>query len=144
MLRTQRLPFSAESTFKANRPFVLNGIQLGYDDIVDTSGIEERRLLQMYQARLIDVAETNAAPQAKATKPKATKAPKAAPAAPEPVVEAAPEAPAQEPADAPSDAPKAVALHKGFGKWNIETPTGDVLVAGLTKEEAARQLPNYL
>lgn len=136
MVRAQRLPFSAESTFKANRPFVLNGIQLGYDDIVDTGDIEERRLFQMYQARLIDVVEgQNIAPKAKAPKPKTTKAPKPVEApAPAPVVTA----------DAPADAPKAAAVHKGFGKYNIESSTGEVLASGLSKEEAEKQLPNYL
>lgn len=54
--------YSAESKFKAGKPFTMNGVSYNYDDPVDVSGIEPRRLRLMFDARLLEVDESGRAP----------------------------------------------------------------------------------
>lgn len=49
--------YTPVSKFKAGRPFVMNGEQYNYDDPVDTTGIEPRRIRLMFEARLLEVDE---------------------------------------------------------------------------------------
>ena len=133
-----RTPFSLESAFKANRPFVLNGVRLNYDDPVDKVGIEPRRLRQMWESRLIEVtigqvpAKQPEKPAPKApvrrvvakAEAAATPAPEAAEAAPEPTEEQG----------------KARLVYAQFGKFDVLNAAGDVVAKGLSKDEAQRRL----
>jgi hypothetical protein len=124
----ERLPFQIESKFKVVKPFTMNGIPYWYDEPVDITGIEPRRVRQMWDARMIEVMPAADKPVQATEKPaKATKT-EAAPtpaSAEKPVVEAS-----QEPR----------LEHRGFGKYEIVDAAGNVLAGPLPKEQAEREL----
>ena len=107
------------------RPFTMNGKEYGYDEPVDVSGIEVRRVRQMFEARLID-ADDSAAPKQK-------------PQAPAPRVEAVPE-----PAPAPQASQKASLRHKGFGKYEVVDAASNVIAGPLSREQAEVELKKHL
>lgn len=121
---TQRRPFSLDSSYKAGRPFVMNGVTYNFDDPVSVQGIEPRRLRQMYDARMIEVTDevASAKPAAPAIKVKPSAAP---PVEVTPVVDEA----------------RGPALrHKGFGRFELIDAAGKVLAGPLPKEQAEREL----
>lgn len=60
--------YTPESKFKAGRPFTMNGETYNFDDPVDVTGIEPRRLRLMFEARLLEV-DTRPAAQRKRSAP---------------------------------------------------------------------------
>lgn len=120
---TQRRPFSLDSSFKAGRPFVMNGVTYNFDDPVIVRGIEPRRLRQMYDARMIEVTDdTEGAKPAVAVKVK--------PAA----------APPREETPIADEARGPMLRHKGFGRFEVVDAAGKVLAGPLPKEQAEREL----
>ncbi|CAB4130452.1 hypothetical protein UFOVP119_76 [uncultured Caudovirales phage] len=114
----QRQPFTTAQGFICTRPFVMNGVSYGYDQRVDTAGIEVRRLRHMYDARMIDVDD-------------GSRQKLDAPAAPPPRVDTD-EAPA---------APGVPSMkHKGFGKFEVIDAAGNVVAGPLSKDEAEKAL----
>jgi hypothetical protein len=49
--------YTSESKFKAGRPFIMNGEDYNFDDPVDVTGIEPRRIKLMFEANLLEVDE---------------------------------------------------------------------------------------
>lgn len=131
-----RTPFAIESAFKANRPFILNGRRLNYDDAVDKSGIEPRRLRQMWEARLIDVM-TEPAQAAPVQKPPVRRVASKTVLSAQPTPE--PAAPAVEQTSAQPEA-KAKVVYAQFGKFDVVSAAGEVIAKGLTKDEAQRRV----
>ena len=121
---TQRRPFSLDSSFKAGRPFVMNGVTYNFDDPVSVQGIEPRRLRQMYDARMIEVVD-----EAAGIKPAAPVIKIKTPPAPPPEV-----TPVAEVARGPA------LRHKGFGRFEVVDAAGKVLAGPLPKEQAEREL----
>lgn len=115
MQRTQREPFTPDAQFACVKPFVMSGTAYAAGQLVDTGGIEVRRLRQMYESRMINPVARQQ--QAALLKP----APKREP---EPVV-----APGARRAD-----------HKGFGRWYVIDADGKEIAGPLTKEEAEAQV----
>jgi hypothetical protein len=132
--------FAPTGYYKALRPFTMNGRDYNYDEPVDMTGIEPRRVRLMWENRMIEHAPPpESAPQ------KPAKAPLAAKKAPakEPTPEPAP-APMEAPV-APVEAPAAPAaglrmVSKGFGRWDIVDATGTVVESGITKADAERRV----
>ncbi|CAB4122578.1 hypothetical protein UFOVP36_65 [uncultured Caudovirales phage] len=112
-----RKPYEPTARFKANRPFTMNAVDYNYEDAVDVRGIDDRRLRQMYDHRMIEVddREPGSIPQPTARAKKPTAAPS-------------------------SDAPKAKLKYKGFTKYDVVSASGEVLAAGLSKEDAQAAL----
>ena len=127
-----RTPFSLESAFKANRPFLLNGVRLTYEDPVDKTGIEPRRLRQMWEHRLIEVSAASPAPKPPEKPPAKRVAAKAERPAP------SPQKPAEEP-PAPTGGTAHV-VYAQFGKWDVVDASGAVLLKGVSKDEAQSRL----
>lgn len=103
--------YNASSKFKASKPFTMDGKDYTFDDPVDVTGIEPRRVRLMFDARLIDVDER---PDAKR---------KAAP----------------KPAPAPkSEAARSYRIKNGgFGRWYIADASGEN-VSGPFEGEGAK------
>jgi hypothetical protein len=115
----ERKPFSINSKFVAIRPFVMNGVSYTYDELVDVSGIEPRRIRQMYEAFYINIADDDVVPVAKAaveSRPEKTKPAK-------PVAEGKPSI-----------------RYKGFGKYEVVAATGETVAGPMAKDEAEREL----
>lgn len=102
----------------------MNGISYGLGDAVDTKNIEVRRLRQMYDARIIDVAQ---AVERSATKPKAVKAEKPHP----------PKAPETPPAQVGTGLR---AEHRGFGRYFLLDEEGNEVAGPMSKEDADARL----
>lgn len=47
--------YTLESKFKAGRPFIMDGENYNFDDPVDVTGIEARRIKLMFEANLLHV-----------------------------------------------------------------------------------------
>ena len=136
-----RPAFDPSATYKAQRPFTLSGVSLTYEDPVDLAGIEERRVRQMYDARLITMdtrtaeerAALAAAPASPAGKPKPTKAATAAKN----------KKPAQATKPAPAAKPttgKPVRVNEGFGKFGVKDAAGELVLTGAPKADADAKL----
>jgi hypothetical protein len=122
----QQRIFNPESKFKALRPFTMNGHQYGYDEPVDVTGIEVRRVRQMFDARLIDTDTGSATPPQKAAEP------------PKQQAQAKPVAAAEE-------APAAASVrHKGFGRYEVVDAAGNTLATAASKEQAEEELKKHL
>lgn len=120
MQRYNRLPYSPGATFRCVRSFVMSGTAYSMGDVVDTSGIEDRRLRQMYDARMIEpLPEGTPAPK-KPAAPVATKAPQ----------------PVAEQAQASEGTPLSVE-HRGFGRWYVMRGT-ETVSGPHTQAEAQR------
>lgn len=125
----ERAPFIAGSRFKAIRPFVMDGVSYGYDEVVDVSKVELRRVRQMYEAFYIDPV-MGGEPPAPA---------KAAPEPPKPRRQA--EKPAQAAPEPATAAPGTPSLrYKGFGRYEVLSASGEVVAGPMEKAEAKREL----
>lgn len=134
--------YATDSKFKAAKPFIMNGVEYNYDDPVDLSGVDARRVKLMFDTRLIDVDDRDAAPApkraAKASKPAAKQEQAAAPA--EPVAQAEPGAQSDEASEIkqPSGDPADYKLKNGgFGRWYITDAEG-TNIAGPFKDGDAK------
>lgn len=117
---TYRPSFAPDNKFMCVKPFVMNGTAYALGDLVDTKNIEVRRLRQMYDTRMIDVASDDAKP---APKPPKQAQPKKA-------------APAKE-NKAPVDAGKGLrAEHRGFGRYFVLDAEGNEVAGPMAKEAA--------
>lgn len=128
--------FAPTGFYIALRPFTMNGRDYGYDEPVDMTGIEPRRVREMWNARLIEHAPPpESAPQKPAKAPQAAKKAPAVetPTAPAPAAVEAPVAPVE-----PADGLRMVS--KGFGKWDVVDAAGKVIAAGITKADAERRV----
>ena len=142
-MRTKhRLAFDPASEFMARRQFVLAGVSLNYDDPIDKSGIEERRLKNMFDARLIEIDPRTPAERAKAFE-RAAKARSAA--------EAPTPAPDAEASQAGSVGPAVAGKARvepepsGFGYYRIMDGAGNILKGKIKgKTKAAAELQNFL
>lgn len=122
------------------RPFVMEGVEYRHDQPVDTTGVEVRRLRQMYDARMIDpvkheqvaaLLQSKPAPKAQSKPAKPAQAPAPA-SAPSPVAAA--------PAVAAPAAPGGLrAEHKGFGRWFVLDAAGAEVAGPMTREAAEAQ-----
>lgn len=99
MQRYNREPFNPEAQFACVKPFVMSGVAYQLGEIVDTGTIEARRLRQMYEARMIEVAKD--------------KTPALLKPAVKPVAKTAPPPAAERRAE-----------HRGFGRWYVMEPDG--------------------
>jgi hypothetical protein len=118
---TYRPSFAPDNKFSCVKPFVMNGVAYGLGDLVDTKNIEVRRLRQMYDTRMIDVASADAKP------------------APQPPKQAQPKkaAPAKAKEKPPVDAGKGLrAEHRGFGRYFVLDADGKEVAGPITKDEA--------
>ena len=131
----ERPPFDLKATFKVRKPFVLDGVAFGYEAIVDVSGIEPRRVRQMFDAHMIDIAEPGAPPPAPAERKQAPPAPA--------TKQARVKAP---PASAPAQAAPGVPSlqHRGFGRYEVVDAAGNVLAGPFAKEQAEAELKKRL
>jgi hypothetical protein len=124
----ERAPFIVGSRFKAIRPFVMDGVAYGHDEVVDVSKVETRRVRQMYEAFFIEPVTASDAPVAKV----------------EPIRPRREKAPAPEPAPAEAVAPGVPSLrYKGFGRYEVVSATGEV-TGPMEKAEAERELAKLL
>lgn len=137
MDRFYRPQFSPDATFRCVKPFVMNGVAYVLGDEVDTTDIEVRRLRQMYDSRIVEIAP----PADAADKPKAKAAPKK-----EPVAKAKKEAPAKV-VEAPKNETPAEtsgqglrAEHRGFGRYFLVNAEGADVEGPMTKDEADRRV----
>lgn len=102
--------YTRDSKFKAGRPFIMNGENYNFDDPVDVTGIEPRRLSLMFDARLLEVDDRPASQRKRSV-----------------------------PAPAPKQASSAVKVKNGgFGRWYISTADGENL-AGPFDDKAKAQ-----
>jgi hypothetical protein len=136
MDRFYRPAFSPDATFRCVKPFVMNGVAYGLGSEVDTTNIEVRRLRQMYDSRIVEIAP----PASAAGKPAATRAPKK-----ETVAMGKAEAPTK--VEAPKDQPPAEsagiglrAEHRGFGRYVLVDASGAEVEGPMTKAEADRRV----
>lgn len=128
--------FNPNGPFIALRPFTMDGRDYTYDEPVDLTGVELRRVRLMWEARHIDVAP---APPPQVQEPvvepqKARRSPRKAAEVPEPTK--APEAPVE----APVVTEGLTMVSKGFGRWSVLDANGNVVEAGLTKADAERRV----
>lgn len=100
--------YTPSSKFKAAKPFTMDGVNYTFDDPVDVTGIEPRRVRLMFDARLIEVDERDEGKRKPAPKP----------------------APAQ---SAPTGSHKIKS--GGFGRWYVADAEGEN-VAGPFKAKA--------
>ena len=136
MDRFYRPSFSPDAAFRCVKPFVMNGVAYSLGDEVDTTEIEVRRLRQMYDSRIVEIAPADAQ-----DKPKAARAPKK-----EPVAKATKaEAPAK--VEVSKDQPPAQtagtglrAEHRGFGRYVLVDASGAEVEGPMTKAEADRRV----
>ena len=120
MQRYETTGFSPGLTFKCAKPFVMSGVAYAPGDVVDKTGVEDRRLRQMFDLRMIVPVQGVAV----AVKPKApAKAPESPTAADQPVAAA-------------QVAAGSRAVHKGFGRWYVVNAKGDTTAGPFTKSEA--------
>lgn len=117
-----RPSFSPNNAFQCVKPFVMNGVAYKLGDLVETKNIEVRRLRQMYDTRIIDVATDSAKPVPK-EKPKAAK----------PIKDAQPEAQSNPPALSGNGLR---AEHRGFGRYFILDAQGTEVEGPMSKEAA--------
>lgn len=128
--------FAPTGYYKALRPFTMNGRDYTYDEPVDMTGVEPRRVRLMWENRMIEHAPPpEAAPQKPAKAPVAAKKAPAVetPKAPAPAAVEAPAAPVE-----PAEGLRMVS--KGFGRWDVVDATGNVVEAGITKADAERRV----
>lgn len=145
--------YTPESRFRVLRPFTMDGVQFGIDDpfpgrrFVEEGKIDERRLSQMFEARIIDTESRN--PEEIPPEPVAPEqeheAGAPAPAAPDASVEPGNQpAGAQEPAagtgqpaarELPAPTPAFKLKNGGFGRWYVATDKGEN-VSGPYKSKA--------
>lgn len=92
----------------------MNGYQYDYNEPVDITGIEVRRLRQMYDAKLIDA--------------------KTAESPPKSLIAPMPKTPSKD---------GVFLKHKGFGNFVIMNGRGDILSGLMKKDEADRELRKY-
>lgn len=129
--------FDPNGEFKAKRPFTLAGVNLNYDDPVDKSAIEPRRLKQMFEARMIIADDRSPAERKAATTPKAPAKPAGA-KKPEKGATPSPAAGSAPAGTQASGEPKAKIENRGFGKgFDIVDQAGTVLKAGIKSKAAA-------
>ena len=142
MKTKHRRAYDPGAEFMARRQFVIAGVSLNYDDPIDKTGIEERRLKNMFEARLIEIDPRTPAERAKAAD-RAAKARKAAEApTPAPAPEGSPEG-----SVGPGTTAKARVEPEpsGFGYYRIMDGAGNILKAKIKgKAKAASELQNYL
>lgn len=120
MQRHQRAPFSPGAEFTCLRPFVMSGVSYSMGDTLDKAGIEHRRLRQMFEARMIEVAPADApAP------------PVRQPEQPKPLGELIGDPMSTEPL---------TAEHRGFGRWYVMR--GGETVSGPHTHAEAQRLVN--
>ena len=105
----QQRYYTPDSKFKAGRPFTMNGESYNFDDPVDVTGIEPRRLNLMFEARLLEVDDRPAAQRKRSVPVQAEK---------------------------PSGAFKV--KNGGFGRWYV-TNADNENVAGPFEEKAMAQ-----
>lgn len=136
----QPLPFSPHYDFAAARVVTINGVNHVPGDPVDKTGLDVRRLRQMYENRII----TPIAPASLAglvTEP----APAPAQAAQEPAIEPEATDTADEPAEAASEAvepaaPGKTIEHRGFGRYFVLDADGTEIAGPLSKAAAKAAL----
>lgn len=117
---TYRPSFAPDNKFACVKPFVMNGVAYALGDLVDTKNIEVRRLRQMYDTRMIDVATADAKPVPQ-PKPAQVKKPAQAKAKDKP----------------PASAGKGLrAEHRGFGRYFVLDAEGAEVAGPITKDEA--------
>lgn len=153
--------YTSESRFRVNRPFNVNDVAYKIDDpfpghrLVAEGVLDERRLRQMFEGRIIDVdlrAEADIPPEPVADTPPAPPEPASQPVEPASAPDSADAAPVAAPvaADttaAPDSAPVAATApveryalkNGGFGRWYVKDTTTDENVGGpfKSKDEAA-------
>ncbi len=101
----------------------MNGVSYNFDDPVNVSGIETRRLRQMYDARMIEAIDALAPLPRPVAPPRAVAAPVVA-------------------SDTPVGSGVPWLRHKGFGKFEVVDKAGNVVAGPLAKEQAERALAN--
>jgi hypothetical protein len=128
--------------YKARRPFTMDGRDYNYEEPVDMSGVDPRRLRLMWEAKLIDHAPAPTvavvAPVAPQKPVKASVAAKKSEAKETPV-EVAP-APVAPPQAAPDTDQPLRMISKGFGRWDVVDAAGTVIQTGMTKADAERRV----
>lgn len=148
----QPLPFSTAYDFEAAKPVTLNGVALLPGDPIDKVGLGDRRLRQLYEARIIRPvapAELPASQSGLVNAPAQPQEP--AQAAQEPQgdetpadgTEAAQEASTPDEAASEGDAPAASGnqiVHRGFGRYFIVDADGNDVSGPWSKAEAPLHL----
>lgn len=135
--------FAPTGYYIALRPFTMNGRDYNYDEPVDMTGIEPRRVRLMWENRMIDHAPPPEAPAQKPAKASlaAKKAPAKEPASePAPAAVEAPVAAVEAPAAPAAPASGLRMVSKGFGRWDVVDSTGNVVEAGINKADAERRV----
>lgn len=112
MQRFNREPFNPQAQFTCVKPFVMAGVAYSLGEVVDTASIEQRRLRQMYEARMIDAVAFQAAPPAQVVSRTA-----------------------QGPVESRATPGAARTEHRGFGRWYVIDAKG-VESGPMTKEAA--------
>lgn len=134
MDRFYRPAFTPDASFRCVKPFVMSGRAYRLGDDVATSDIETRRLRQMYDSRMIEIATSaDTAGKAKASAPKKEPVAKAAKKETSPTIVEAPQE--TTPALVVGTGPRAE--HRGFGRYVVVAADGSES-GQMTKAEAER------
>lgn len=131
-MRENRLPFDPNGPFVCVKPFLMSGVPYAPGATVPMQGVEPRRVRQMWQARMVNVASASQiglmSRQPAHVKPEPRAA---APAAQKP-------APAAQEQPAPASGLRAT--HKGFGRWFVVDAEGKIVAGPMTQVEATSKL----
>ena len=129
----QRQPYVAGGRFMAGRQFMMSGVNYNFGDPVDVSGIEPRRVRQMFDCRMLELDTRSSEPAAKAPEPREKPAkPKATPE-PKAEVNKAPDTPGEP-----------HIKHRGFGNFVVVDRAGEVVAGPMPKDQAEVELRKYL
>jgi hypothetical protein len=123
-MRQHREPFNPAGPFVAGRSFIMSGVSYNHGDPVPVDGLERRRVIQMYEHRMLQVQPAGQGAAAPTPAPARVKEARATVAPPK-VKSPATAAPV---ATVPPSGPVLTTKHQGFGRYVVML--GDQVVDG--------------